>query len=915
MPSTKNSSAPREFYMGNTNLPTPSVLFEWTEEQIAEMAKCRKDIVYFAQNYFFIVNIGRGKEKITLYKPQKRLLKSLMDNRFVCCLASRQSGKALDINTPILTDKGWSTMGQLQDGDKIYDNMGKLCTVLKAHDIMYNRKCYEVVFNNGTKVVADEDHNWFTQTFYERKKNIKGAVRTTKELLKHVTINQKMPQPFHRIKKCPYLEYPEQCLDFDPYLLGVWLGDGSSHNGHITVGERDKKEMEKILTAKNIKYTISSKISGFNTNPYYDFYIHKIEKYLTKYNLKTNKHIPQIYKNSSFNQRLELLRGLMDTDGSTTLGLCTFYNTNKVLIDDMVDVLKSMGCINLHISRRPNFCNGKRVMDIYRINFKLDFPVFNLDCKKQKQVIKPNSDRTQYFYITEINEVESRPVRCITVDSPDSMFLCGKDFIPTHNTTIMTIYALWMACFWPDKRILVVANKEDTAINILRRVRLAYEFIPNWLKPGIKQWGKTEIIFGNDSSIAISTTTSSTARGEAVNVLIVDEMAFIPDHVIEEFWKSVVPIISSGSTSKIFIVSTPNGTTGKFYEIHTDCERGKLKEWKNERMDWFELPERGKKWKKTQIELLGSEDAFNQEYGNIFIEYGKTAIDTALIDEFKKNVRDPEIELEDKAYKIWIPPQEKRIYVFGVDVGEGVGGNASVIQVLDITDLTDINLCATYHSNKIDPSTFASKIKDIAQHWGNPYLLIERNNCGAETIGILNTTHHYPNLITYLPEGQRGLGNRYGIYSHTSLKYKAVMNMRYWVNKLRSVKIWDIDTLSELESFVQQENGTWKKKQGVMYFDDRVMALIWGLFALETEVTQQYFDVISLDEQGKPLKLNYTDLGYFDAHKPDATFGNQVSMSVGENTLPTYLNSIPAVDPEDKDATPEELMMGGWRFL
>ena len=119
------------------------------------------------------------------------------------------------------------------------------------------------------------------------------------------------------------------------------------------------------------------------------------------------------------------------------------------------------------------------------------------------------------------------------------------------KTTMMCIYSLWTACFNDDQRILIVANKEQTAINIFKRVRLAYEELPNWLKPGVVEYGKTSMLLANGSSIGISTTSSDAGRGDSCNCLVLDELAFIDDHLVQDFWKSVYPIISSSKKSKI----------------------------------------------------------------------------------------------------------------------------------------------------------------------------------------------------------------------------------------------------------------------------------------------------------------------------------------------------------------------------
>jgi len=151
----------------------------------------------------------------------------------------------------------------------------------------------------------------------------------------------------------------------------------------------------------------------------------------------------------------------------------------------------------------------------------------------------------------------------------DNRFVCCLASRQTGKTTMMTIYALWIACFQDDQRILIVANKEQTAISIFSRVRLAYENLPNFLKPGVLEYGKTSMKLANGSSIGISTTSSDAGRGESVNVLILDELAFIPNNLVDQFWKSVYPIISSSTKSKIFVASTPNGSNNLFFNLYS----------------------------------------------------------------------------------------------------------------------------------------------------------------------------------------------------------------------------------------------------------------------------------------------------------------------------------------------------------
>ena len=427
------------------------------------------------------------------------------------------------------------------------------------------------------------------------------------------------------------------------------------------------------------------------------------------------------------------------------------------------------------------------------------------------------------------------------------------------KTTMMTVYALWIACFQEDQRILIVANKEQTAINIFKRVRLAYQELPNWLKPGVEEYGKTSMTLANGSSIGISTTSSDAGRGDSCNVLILDELAFIDNHMVEDFWKSVYPIISSSKKSKIFIASTPNGTGNLFYELYHNAVKG-INNWKASRVDWWEIPGRDDKWKNETIKSLGSEQAFDQEFGNKFIEAGETILDEEMLQKADITCSTPEHILDDGAYKIWKTPDESRSYTIGVDISEGVGRAATSVQILDITDLANIEQVSTYHNSHISPHQFTSKLLEILNHWGSPPVLIERNNCGAQVVDNLKNIHRYENIVNLAPNATDKIKyNRPGVIAHTNTKYKGVMNMRYWTGELRSVIFRDKDTIEELKTFVRYPNGTWAAQKGSAVYDDRVMSLIWALMMLDNNVCEQYFEIEQYDDNNKPKIIKRFD--------------------------------------------------------
>jgi len=423
----------------------------------------------------------------------------------------------------------------------------------------------------------------------------------------------------------------------------------------------------------------------------------------------------------------------------------------------------------------------------------------------------------------------------------------------TGKTTMMTIYALWIACFQDDQRILIVANKEQTAISIFGRVRLAYENLPNYLKPGVVEYGKTSMKLANGSSIGISTTSSDAGRGESVNVLILDELAFIPNNLVEQFWSSVYPIISSSTKSKIFVASTPNGSGNLFFTLYTEAEKG-TNNWHSEKILWHEVPGRDEQWKKDTIKSIGSEEAFAQEFDCKFLDTGDSFIDELFYEQLTARTKEPTYMFDDGCYCVWDEPDKDHLYTIGVDVAEGIGQNYSVIQVLDITDLQDIKQVAEYVSNEINPFEFTTKVRDICYHWGTPPVLIERNNCGSQVVDNLYHQYNYRSIVNWSPKVGQVKFDRLGVYAHTNTKYKGITNMRYWINELKCVDIRSKPAVIELKNFVRYPNGSWAAQPG-FDFDDRVMAMVWALLILENSVIQKYYNVIEIDDNQRPAKI------------------------------------------------------------
>ena len=467
------------------------------------------------------------------------------------------------------------------------------------------------------------------------------------------------------------------------------------------------------------------------------------------------------------------------------------------------------------------------------------------------------------------------------------------------KSTLMTIYLLWQACFKKDQRILLVANKEATAIEIFSRVRMAYEELPNWLKPPVKEYAKTSMTLENGSRIGITTTTGTAARGQSVNCLVIDEMAFIENHLVDEFWKSVYPIISSSKKSKAFICSTANGTQNLFYKIYNDSETNPDSAWSNGKIMWNEVPGRDEKWAAETRASIGSDEAWRQEFCCEWINSGESSLDDELYEKMEKTITDPKVTLDDGCYKIWEEADSSRIYSAGVDTAEGVGKDSSVVQVLDVTDPAEVRQVAVYRNNKISPLEFSNKVYQILRNYGSPLALIERNNCGAQVVDRLLHDMGYPKLVSYGNAKAHRKNRMYGMIAHTNTKHKGIMNMRYWMNDLHSIVMRDQDTLDEFRDFVRYPNGTWKAQKGK--HDDMVMAIMYAYYVLDNDIAEQYFEIIEKDDTGRPKIIEAMDFGLQLFEDPTSIYNNENMAGGSPDLNPVYWGMSDGTDGEMGD--------------
>lgn len=482
------------------------------------------------------------------------------------------------------------------------------------------------------------------------------------------------------------------------------------------------------------------------------------------------------------------------------------------------------------------------------------------------------------------------------------------------KSTIVTVYALWKVCFFDHQRIAIVANKGETAQQIFERIRMSFEDLPVYLKPAVKSWRKDGFELSNGSNIIISSASTSAIRGRSINILIIDECAHIPNDLMKELWKSVIPTISANDDGEIITISTPNGADkdNKFYEIYLDAKTPDTV-WKMEVVNWWDIPGRDEEWKKREIATIGSLHDFQQEYENFFHAPGKAAIDPELLEKLKTQCHDPVLVTDDGSYKIYTLPKPSSFYVVGVDVGEGIGRTNTVAQVLDVSDLQNIEQVAVYASNTISPYLFGTRLMGIMNDWGRPPVLVENNSYGQQVLDVLHNTHGYESIVSYRFEGMSkhyNNENRLGIHSHTNTRYKGLTNFRYWVDAIKAVKFNDLDTLIEIAEFVQLPNYTFAKKREDDR-DDRIFGLVWGLFILEPSLAKGYFNIPETDDQGRPLSLiPFSDNS--DLIKKSPIFAGTVNVYKKQESDKTPLMFIPQGKDKDPTMDDQAKMLGNW---
>jgi len=383
-------------------------------------------------------------------------------------------------------------------------------------------------------------------------------------------------------------------------------------------------------------------------------------------------------------------------------------------------------------------------------------------------------------------------------------------------------YLLWFSLFHSEKTVAILANKGATAREMLSRITLMLENIPFFLQPGCKALNKGSIEFSNNSRIIASATSGSSIRGLSVNLLYLDEFAFVER--ANEFYTSTYPVVSAGKDTKIIVTSTANGIGNTFYKIWEGSIQG-VNEFSPFRVDWWDVPGRDEKWK-NQTVANTSQLQFDQEFGNTFFGTGDTLINAETLMGFRSKPYNN--ILEGGNLLVYKEPEKDHDYVMAVDVAKGRGQDYSTFNLIDIS-VRPFQQVAVYRNNTISPLLFPNIIYKYAKSYNEAYVVIESNDQGTVVCNGLYHDLEYENVHVE----SAITANTIGIEMTRKVKRLGCSAIKDILenDKLRIV---DENTIMEISTFVAKGQ-SYEASDG--NHDDLMMNLVmFGYF-----VSTQYF--------------------------------------------------------------------------
>ena len=414
-------------------------------------------------------------------------------------------------------------------------------------------------------------------------------------------------------------------------------------------------------------------------------------------------------------------------------------------------------------------------------------------------------------------------------------------------------YLLWYALFHSEKTVVVLANKGETAREMLSRVTLMLENIPFFLQPGTKALNKGSIEFSNNSRILARATSGSSIRGLSVNLLYLDEFAFVERAA--EFYTSTYPVVSAGMDTKVIVTSTANGIGNTFHKIWEGAVQG-VNEFKSFRVDWWDVPGRDDNWKKQTIANT-SQLQFDQEFGNTFFGTGDTLINAETLMSFR--AKPHKRLLENNSLYVYTETIKDHDYIMTVDVSKGRGQDYSTFNVIDIS-VRPFRQVAVYRNNTISPILFPDIIYKYAKIYNNAYVVIESNDQGAVVCNGLYHELEYENMHVE----STVKANALGVEMTRKVKRLGCSAIKDILEN-NKLDIVDENTILEISTF-EARGQSYEASDG--NHDDLMMNLVMFGYFVSTQFFSDMTDInikqMLFDQRMKEIEDDIVPFGFID---------------------------------------------------
>ena len=441
------------------------------------------------------------------------------------------------------------------------------------------------------------------------------------------------------------------------------------------------------------------------------------------------------------------------------------------------------------------------------------------------------------------------------------------------KSTVVTAYLLWYVIFTDNVNVAILANKAATAREMLGRLQLSYENLPKWMQQGIIAWNRGSVELENGSRILAASTSASAVRGMSFNVIFLDEFAFVPNNIADQFFSSVYPTISSGKSTKVIIISTPHGMN-MYYKLWHDAERG-TNEYIPTEVHWSQVPGRDQKWKEQTIRNT-SEQQFRVEFECEFLG----SVDTLISPSKLRVMAYDDPATSSNGLDVYTQPEKDHNYTMTVDVARGIDGDYSAFTVFDTTTVP-YKLVAKYRNNEIKPLLFPDIITETAKAYNHAYVLVEVNDIGGQVADIIQYDLEYDNLLMAAMRGRAGqvVGQGFsggkvqlGVKMSTAVKKVGCSNLKQLI-EADKLLLSDYDIIAELTTFIQKGQ-SWQAEEGC--HDDLAMCLVMFSWLAVQDYFKELHDndirARMYQEQREAIEADMAPFGFMDDGLQETSF-------------------------------------------